>query len=90
MKIEEPKRAGVGESITIKSVEAPFHEEVEHESFIIKPSCGEDSPHTGRWVCVEHGTIFGNQMNKDSHIHQKPSEHTLAWWCPKCVQYEVP
>jgi hypothetical protein len=84
-------KAKVGEKYLIKFVDDPFHSELPKNHWkegIIAPSCGQDSPGVGQWTCITHNVVFGNQLQKDGHIHT--GEHTLAWWCPKCCEYETP
>lgn len=44
-----------------------------------KPACADKGG--GRWVCVTHGTLFDNQFQKDTHIHDERRAHVLAWLC---------
>lgn len=88
--MEKLSKATVGESYYIRFTEDPFHSELskEHQKKgLIAESCGKNTP-LGRWACLTHQVHFGNQMNKDGHIHT--GKHTLAWWCPECCTYEVP
>lgn len=92
MELEQAKvdKATVGESYLIKFVQDPMLSKLskQHQkSGEIIASCGENSSR-GQWACLTHEVVFGNQMNKDGHIHL--GTHRLAWWCPKCVAYEVP
>jgi len=87
---QEIKKAEVGEKYLIKFCEDPFHSELpkDHwEEGVIAPSCGQNDTR-GQWACINHQIVFGSQFQKDGHIHT--GEHTLAWRCPKCGQYETP
>ena len=89
--MEEVSKAEVGEQYLIHSAEDPFHSKLQKRFWkkgTIQKSCGENSPGIGRWACISHNIVFGNQMNKDGHIQK--GNHRLAWWCPKCVAYETP
>jgi len=84
-------KAKVGDKFVIKFIEDPFNHKLPKKfwkSGEVAVSCNEDSPGIGRWVCLTHNKVFGNQMNKDGHIFK--GDHQLAWWCPKCVTYETP
>ncbi len=84
------KKAEVGEKYVIKAIIDPFYSRLGKDQWkrgVIAPSCGQNSSE-GQWACITHQVVFGNQMNKDEHIHT--GEHTLAWWCPKCCRYETP
>lgn len=48
----------------------------------VGPKCETNS---GQWICVTHGEVFDNQLQKDIHIGQyggyAGQAHVLAWWC---------
>jgi hypothetical protein len=88
--MERITKAEVGEEHLIKFSEDPLRSSLrkkDQKKGTVKDSCGHNTP-LGRWACLTHNVIFGNQMNKDGHIHT--GNHRLAWWCPKCVAYETP
>ena len=87
---DEVLKAEAGEDYLITSCEDPFHSELPKKHWKkgeVKVSCGKNSS-LGRWACLTHHVVFGNQMNKDGHIIK--GNHRLAWWCPKCCSYETP
>jgi len=47
-----------------------------HDFVTVKPKCDTNS---GFWFCVTHRQEFGNQLQKDIHIHD--GKHVLAWVC---------
>lgn len=40
---------------------------------------GKCDTNAGHWYCVTHREPFGNQLQKDIHIHT--GKHVLAWVC---------
>jgi hypothetical protein len=44
----------------------------------VQPKCEESR---GQWVCITHQERFGNQLQKDIHIHNPVNRHVLAWRC---------
>ena len=47
------------------------------EPVVVQLACDEDA---GQWLCVTHGMMFGNQLQKDGHVAED-GHHLLAWHC---------
>ena len=45
--------------------------------YIVQGPC-EDA-HAGHWYCITHDEHFGNQLQKDVHIHL--GTHKMVWCC---------
>lgn len=45
----------------------------------VGPKCDQDS---GQWMCVSHATLFGNNLQLESHTSDGEGQtHLLVWHC---------
>ena len=71
----------VTESEVIKLRTGNLWDPRETREFTVGPSCGKNH---GRWLCVTHDEIFGNNWEKDSHVleqSKKKGPCKLTWFC---------